>query len=137
MLNSNKSSITMYNNNAQAVITGGELSFPSVCDNTGCSISINSGSATIKNTGLYTFNFDGFGVGTTAGVVIVQLFKDGIAMPCAMDAVTVAVGSTENLHFSTTVIVPTCCYNTHTFTVRLVGVGFTFNHAKLSIVREA
>jgi hypothetical protein len=137
MINYTKSSLTMYNNNSQPVITNGELTFPSVCDDTGCSIGHSSGSATIRHTGLYTFNFDGYGVGTTAGVVIVQMFKDGVAVPCAIDAQTVAIGDTRNLHFSTTLVVPTCCANNPTYTIKLVGVGFTFNHVKFSIVREA
>lgn len=137
MFNCNKSSITMYNNNDQVVVTNGELTFPALCNETGCSIKASAASATIRNTGLYTFNFDGYGVGTEAGIVIVQLFKDGIAVPCAVDAQTVAVGDTRNFHFSTTLFVPTCCANNPSYTVRLTGVGFTFNHAKLSVVREA
>lgn len=127
----------MYNNNAQAVVTGGQVAFPSLCDSTGCSIGHSTSTATIKHTGLYTFNFDGFGIGTDAGVVTVQLYKDGVAVPCAVDAQTVAVGDTRNFHFSTTLVVPACCAFNPTYSVVLTGVGFTFNHAKLSIVREA
>ena len=107
---------------------------------TGCSIDGQTGGARIRNGGLFEISFDTFVTSATAGTVKVQLYKDGVPMPCAQDSVTLAAAATGNMHFSTRLEVACCCAVNPVFTVVFTSTDITalvVNHTALGVVKLA
>ncbi len=122
------------------VVGGVPATFNTTPTSTGCSISGQPGGAKICNGGLYEFSFDTFVTSAAAGTVKVQLYKDGVAMPCAQDSVTLVAGATENMHFSTRLEVACCCAINPVFSVVFTSTdvtALTVNHTALGVVKLA
>lgn len=107
---------------------------------TGCSIDGQTGGARIRNGGIYEFSFDAFATSATAGTVKVQLYKDGVPLPCAQDSVSFSAASTRGMHFSTRLEVACCCAVNPVFTVVFTSTDITalvVNHTALGVVKLA
>lgn len=92
-----------FNNVSQAFVsTGTTLNLlGTLATDTGVSISTNTNNFTINTCGTYIISADVTFEPTGAGNVIVQLYKNGVALPCAISIFTVAVGDIYTLHVET------------------------------------
>lgn len=123
-----------------SVVGGVPATFNVTATDTGCSINGQNGGAQIRNGGLYEISFDTFVTSAAAGTVRVQLFRDGVALPCAIDSVTLAAGATGNMHFSTRLEVACCCAVNPVFSVLFTSTditALTVNHTALGVVKLA
>lgn len=140
-----KSALETYNNTTQtfdATVTGGvPVTFTNVSVDTGCSIESQTGGARILCSGLYEFSVDTtFENVTGGGIVTVQLYQNGVALPCAQASATVAAGDTGSLSFSTRMCVSTCAATQPSYSVVFTSTTATeveVTHVALGVVKLA
>lgn len=123
-----------------SIVGGVTATYDTTPTDTGCSIQAQNGGAKIQNGGIYEISFDTYVTSAAAGTVVVQLYKDGVALPCAKDSVTLAAGATGNMHFSTRLEVACCCAVNPVFTVRFTSTDITalvVNHTALGVTKLA
>lgn len=135
-----KSTLNAYTQSNQAVAANGLIPFANF-KRTGESIRFNGGtSVNIDKPGLYQVIFNGIvSETTTAGNVILQLHRNGIAVPGAIaEAQSGSATDIENLAFATIIEVsPSCCCvdNDSVLTVVNTGVGATLANANITVVK--
>lgn len=121
--------------------TGGvPASFNITATDTGCSIEGSAGGARILNGGIYEISFDTFVTSAAAGTVRVQLYQNGVPLPCAIDSVTLAAGATGNMHFSTRIELSCCKAISPSLTAVFTSDDITalvVNHTALGVVKLA
>lgn len=125
-----KSAVRAYNNavqpftaaNTQLTISG----TPVV--NSGCSLTLNPTNINVNKSGLYHFAADVTYTPTAAGVVTIQLYQNGVALPCAISQQTVAAGSTYTNHIETELCLRSCCVNNPTITLVIGGTTGNVTH---------
>lgn len=91
----------------------------------------------VNKSGLYHLSADVTYTPTAAGVVILQLYKDGVALPCAIAQQTVAAGDVYTSHIETDLCLTTCCVNHPLITLDISGVAGTVNHTCVGMVKLA
>lgn len=124
-----KSCVRGYNNNPQVVtaaLTTLNILGTPVVDN-GCSLDLNTSGITVDNSGLYHFSADVIFTPTGAETLTVQLYKDGVALPCAIAQVTTVADTITTLHVETDLCLGVCCANKPVITVTTSGVAGTVN----------
>lgn len=134
-----KSCVRAYNNaiqpftaaNTQLTING----TPVV--NTGCSLTLNPANISVNKTGLYRFSADVTYTATDAGIVTIQFYQNGVALPCAISQETVAAGSTYTNHIETDLGLRTCCVNNSAITLFIGGVAGNVIHTCVGGVKLA
>lgn len=89
----------------------------------GCSLCVRGSGIIVNKPGLYHFSADVTVNPTAAGTVVVQLFKDGVAVPSAVGRDTAETGNIFTIHIETDLEVGACCVNKPTFTVVVSGVA--------------
>lgn len=104
---------------------------------TGCSLCLNPASITVDKSGLYHLSADVTFTPTAAGVAIVQLYRDGVALPCAISQLTVAAGTIYTTHIETDLCINTCCVNRPSISLRIGGVAGTVNRTCVGAVKLA
>lgn len=134
-----KSCIRVYNNTTQTVTA---TSTPLILEGTpvvesGCSLTLNASSITINKSGLYHLSADVTITPTAAGTSVIQLYKDGIALPCAIAQDTAEDGNTFTAHVETDICVNACCVNRPIITLVVSGVDGTINHTCVGALRLA
>lgn len=92
---------------------------------TGCSMDLSTSGITVNNSGLYHFAADVVFTPTADGTLTVQLYKDGVALPCAIAQDTAETGNTTTLHVETDLCLGACCANKPVITVTTSGVAGT------------
>lgn len=120
-----KSCQRYYNNIAQALAAGQTIPLAiagaRVVDS-GISIETEPLNYNTLKTGLYHFSGDVIINVATAGDVELQLYMDGVPLPCTYRRVTVPSGYRE-IHTETDLALDGCCCDvTHSFTFRLTSV---------------
>lgn len=93
--------------------------------------------AAANKSGLYHLSADVTYTPTAAGVAILQLYKDGVALPCAIAQQTVAAGNVYTNHIETDLCLTTCCVNRPVITLDISGVAGTVNHTCVGAVKLA
>lgn len=134
-----KSCIRAYNNTAQAftaTLTPLNIEGTPVVT-TGCSLTLNTASVRVNKSGLYHLSADVTYTPTAAGVAVIQLYKDGVALPCAISQHTVASDSVYTDHIETDLSLVTCCVNRPLITLDISGVTGTVNHTCVGVVKLA
>lgn len=134
-----KSCIRVYNNSAQdftAALTPLNLEGTPVVQS-GCSMTLNTTSIQVNRSGLYHLSADVTYTPTAAGVAIIQLYKDEVALPCAIAQHTVVAGSVYTDHIETDLCLATCCVNRPLITLDISGVAGTVNHTCVGMVKLA
>lgn len=134
-----KSCIRVYNNAAQAFtddLTLLNIEGTPVVES-GCSLRLNTANVRINKSGLYHLSADITYTPTAAGVVIAQLYKDGVALPCAISQQTVVAGNVYTTHIETDLEVITCCVNRPLITLNISGVAGTVNHTCVGVIKLA
>jgi len=120
-----KSCQRFYNNTPQALAAGQELQLAiagaKVVDS-GISIETDPLNYTVVKTGLYHFTGDVVINVATAGDVELQMYMDGVALPCTYRRVTVPSGYRE-IHTETDLELTACCCDINrNFTFRLTSI---------------
>jgi len=103
----------------------------------GCSLTLNTASIRVNKSGLYHLSADVTYTPTAAGVAIIQLYKDGVALPCAISQRTVTAGTVYTDHIETDLCLTTCCVNRPLITLDISGVAGTVNHTCVGMVKLA
>lgn len=132
-----KSVQTIYNSTSQTVLTTGSTLqlLGNKCTNCGCSITTNSNNFIINNSGTYRFSFDVTFTPTAAGTAVIQLYKNGIALPCAISTVSVAEATTYTTHIETILNVPVCCMLKPEFSVIISGIAGTVDNIGANVLK--
>jgi hypothetical protein len=105
--------------------------------NSGVSIELNPGSIEIEKSGLYRLSADVTINPTAAGTVVVQLYRNGVALPCAIAQNVVSSGNLCTLHVETDQQVQTCCVNHPVYTLRVSGVAGNVTHICVGALKLA
>lgn len=104
---------------------------------TGCSISANTGGYTIESSGIYRISYDVTSTPSAAGDQILQLYKDGVALPSAISTSATTEGGVLTQHVEAVLAIRTCSAVTPSITARISGVAGTINHTRASAVKLA
>jgi len=121
-----KSCVRYYNNATQALGAGATLQLAiagSRVVDTGTAIEVEPSNYTTLKTGLYSLSADVIVEGTTAGDAILQVYMDGVALPCTTRRVSLVDGYYE-IHTETDLYLTGCCpCVSHSFTFTLTSVS--------------
>lgn len=124
-----------------AVATNSAIPFNNVTIEKGCTAKIES-SATIalNKAGIYMVSVDAAGIPTSAGVMSIQLSKDGTLQPQALSSVTGTTANVDNVSFTTLVQVKenntcNCCTSPTIIRVVNTGVPATYNIANICVTK--
>lgn len=120
-----KSCQRYYNDIAQELAAGQTIQLAiagSKVVDTGVSIETNPLNYTTLKTGLYHFSGDVVINVATAGDVVLEMYMDGVALPCTYRRVTVPSGYRE-IHTETDLCLDGCCCDvSHSFTFKLTSI---------------
>ncbi len=134
-----KSCIRVYNNASQAftaALTPLNIEGTPVVES-GCSLHLNTANIRVNKSGLYHLSADVTYTATAAGTVVVQLYKDGVALPCAISQQTVTANGVYTAHVETDLCLNTCCVNHPLITLGISGVAGTVSHTCVGAVKLA
>lgn len=140
-----KSALCNYNNTSQtlnpSLAGGATIVLGNTGTDTGCSIAATSSGAQVLCSGLYSVDADvTFTLVATPGVTTFQIYKDGVALPCAQASVSALADDTESVSFGTVLCVNTCSASQPTFTIvatSTTSTEITVTHAALKLVKLA
>lgn len=134
-----KSAQQAYNTAAQPYVAAGTTLnvLGAQCTDCGCSINTSTLGMTIQNAGLYYLSAAVTSTPTAAGTQVVQLFNNGVAIPCAVSTVTTTAGSITTQEVETVVPISACCSVKPVITARISGVAGTANFVRMSAFRLA
>lgn len=111
-----------------AVAVDGIIPLGTIVRRYGCNCNLNGNGIAINGQGYYDVDVSVEAVPDAAGTVTVQLLKDGVAVPGATAAATVAaVANTVTLAFPATVRLG-CCSTGSVLTLLLTGAASTVNN---------
>ena len=111
-----------------AVAAKGIIPLGTIVRRYGCNCNLNGNGIAINGQGYYDVDVSVEAVPDAAGTVTVQLLKDGVAVPGATAAATVAaVANTVTLAFPATVRLG-CCSTGSVLTLLLTGAASTVNN---------
>lgn len=111
-----------------AVAVNGIIPLGTIVRRYGCNCNLNGNGIAINGQGYYDVDVSVEAVPDAAGTVTVQLLKDGVAVPGAIAAATVAaVANTVTLAFPATVRLG-CCSTGSVLTLLLTGAASTVNN---------
>ncbi len=141
-----KSSLVLYSNtdqtfNPSVPTTGQTLTYTSIGSNTGCAFTNETNGIQVNYNGLYSVSAD-VTLQTIAGpgTLTVQIFRDGVALPCCSAQVSQVVNDIDTLHVGTTVPVNVNASGPVTFTVVVSSTdvtSVTVSHAKMEMLKQA
>lgn len=124
-----------------AVATNSSIPFNNVTIEKGCTAKIESAATiSLNKCGVYMVEVDAAGIPTSAGVMSIQLSKDGTLQPQAQSAVTGTTTNVDNLTFTTLVQVKenntcSCCSSPTVIRVVNTGVPATYNIANICVTK--
>ena len=132
--------ISSYNTTSQAVATNGLLTFTTDRILTGCTATRNGQTFQLNKPGYYYVTFNAVAAATdTVGLLTVDLYNNGIAVPGAEASFTTTTAGNEATYaFSTIIRVPpSCCAvdNTAHLTVVNTGVDATYSNVNINITK--
>ena len=134
-----KSCIRVYNANPQTVTAAAQtlnIEGTPVVDS-GCSLTLNTAGITVNKSGLYHFSADVTLTPAAAGTSVIQLYKDNVALPCAIAQDVSEVGNTFTTHIETDLCLNTCCVNRPVISLVVSGVAGTVNRTCVGAVKLA
>jgi hypothetical protein len=134
-----KSALRTYNASTQTVTasTTPLALLGSQCTDTGCAISASGTNITINKSGLYYLSADVTFTPTAAGTEIIQMYKDGVVLPCAIAQATTVADGTITAHIETVLVIASCCAVQPVFTIQASGVAGTVNWIGTTAVKLA
>ena len=123
------------------VATGAAIPFNNVTIEKGCTAKLNApATVSLNKSGVYMVTVDAAGTPTAAGVMSIQLSKDGVLQPQAQSAVTGATTDIDNMSFTTLVQVKqdntcSCCSSPTVIRVVNTGVPATYNIVNIIVTK--
>lgn len=135
-----KSAQVAVNTTAQTITATGTTVgvLGNLATNTGCSVETNGDGFKINASGLYNVRYAITFTAGEAGTLTAQLFKDGVALPCALAQNTVAAGNVYTVIVEApAIVVGACCNICPNITAVVSGVAGTVNYVSASVVRLA
>lgn len=123
------------------VATDASIPFNNVTIEKGCTAKLNApASISLNKSGVYMVSVDAAGIPTAAGIMSIQLSKDGVLQPQAQSAVTGATTDVDNMSFTTLVQVKqdntcSCCSSPTVIRVVNTGVPATYNIANICVTK--
>ena len=141
-----KSALDAYSNVSHTYTANNNIIFDSVYILNGESVKFTAGSTTanIVKSGLYLVVFSADAVATTAGDIVVQVFRNGVAVPSALATTTAAnTTDTNNVTIHTLIEVSdVCCpcgagVSKIPVVITNTGVDVTITNAKIDIIKLA
>lgn len=103
----------------------------------GCSLTLNPSNITVNKSGLYHFSADVTVSPTAAGTAVIQLYKDGVALPCAISTTTTTTGTIFTTHVETDLCLNACCANNPSITLVASGVAGTVTNLCVGALKLA
>lgn len=103
----------------------------------GTSLNLNPSSISVNTSGLYHFSVDVTFTPSAGGDFVVQLYKDGIALPCAISTETVTADTTVTTHVETDLVLSSCCAVQPSITLVTSGVAGDIIHTCVGGLRLA
>lgn len=134
-----KSCVRVYNTNPQTVTATATtlvLQGVAVVDN-GCSLELNPSSISMLKSGLYHLAADINFTPTAAGTFVVQLYKDGVPLPCAIAQDTAEADNAFAAHVETDICVNACYVNKPEITLVVSGVAGTVTQTCVGALKLA
>lgn len=140
-----KSAVETYSNTTQTFdatqVGGAVLTFTTTPTNTGCAITPATSGATIGYSGLYLFSVNvTLELVTGPGNVVVQLYRDGQALPCCQATESMLANDVDSFSVTTVLPVNACQATNPTFTVVVTSPTATeinVTHSALTVVKLA
>ena len=134
-----KSSAVAVNSESQTFVAAGTTLYPgSAVSVTGCSLSVANSGIQVNSDGLYQIEASVTFTPSAAGVAIVQIYKDGVLLPCTIRQMTVAADSIYTVETRAPAVCTTSCAMVRpVFTVKIGGVAGTVNYICVSGVKLA
>lgn len=121
-----------------ALATNDTIPFNNVSFKKGCTTELDSpGTVQLNKKGVYMVIVDAAGTPTAAGLMSIQLTKDGVLQPQSQSAVTGTAAEVSNMSFTTLVQVKednTCNCCTSPTMVRVVNTGVPATYSIANIV---
>lgn len=123
------------------VATDASIPFNNVTIEKGCTAKLNApASISLNKSGIYMVTVDAAGIPSTAGIMSIQLSKDGVLQPQAQSSVTGATTDVDNMSFTTLVQVKqdntcSCCSSPTVIRVVNTGVPATYNIANICVTK--
>ena len=123
------------------VATDASIPFNNVTIEKGCTAKLNApASISLNKSGVYMVAVDAAGIPTAAGIMSIQLSKDGVLQPQAQSSVTGATTDVDNISFTTLVQVKenntcSCCTSPTIIRVVNTGVPATYNIANIVVTK--
>lgn len=120
------------NNALPTVPASGTIPFGTVIRRFGCNIQLAGSGVTLSGSGYYDIDVHVTASPTAAGTITVTLLKDGVVVPGASAAETVATaGDTVSLSFPA--VVRLTCEDTSTLSIVLSGAEAVINNASIVV----
>lgn len=134
-----KSAQTAYNNADQTFAAEGSqvAILGNLGTDTGCAITTQSGGFRVNARGLYRISYDVTYTATAAGTGIVQLYRDSVALPCAIAQDTVTAAGVNTAHVETVISLNSCPSVNPVISAQISGVAGVVNHVCASMVKLA
>ena len=117
------------------------IPFNNVSIEKGCTTSLNApGTVFLNKKGVYMVSVDAAAAPSEAGIVSIQLYKDGTPQPQAQSAVTGTTSTVDNISFVTLVQAKedntcNCCTTPTTIKVMNTGEDSTFTVANICVTK--
>lgn len=123
------------------VATGASIPFNNVTIEKGCTAKLNApATVSLNKSGVYMVTVDAAGTPTAAGVMSIQLSKNGVLQPQAQSSVTGATTDVDNMSFTTLVQVKqdntcSCCSSPTVIRVVNTGVPATYSITNICVTK--
>lgn len=130
-----KSALYATNTIAQdvAVTTDTTINFGQPVRRFGCDTYLSGGNAIIRGCGYYAIDTVVNFTALTAGTVVVQLFKDGVAIPGAASTISMVADDVNSFEISS--LVRNTCECESTITAVISGATGTINTASIRVIK--
>lgn len=128
--------LEVYSDNLD-VISGSSIPLNNISLQKGTTAVLSS-NATIQlnKRGIYDVEVDGYGEAGVAGLITVQLMRNGVLQPQAISSVTGATGEVDTFNFHTQVQVlsdNTCCCGTAPTLLQIINTGVDITGAHINV----
>lgn len=129
-----KSVLYAANTNPQTVVAAGSvINFGSIIRRYGCNCNLSGSNATVEGTGYYAVDTNVTFTGAAASTVVVQLYKDGVAIPGAVATSSIAANGIGSVTIPT-IVRERCCVES-TITAMISGLAGTVTNASIRVIK--
>ena len=133
-----KSAMYATNTQSQVLAVGSVVNFGNIIRRFGCNTTLVGGNPVVEGSGYYGIEGAITLTATAAGTVTVTLFEDGVAIPGAVNSMTVVAGNVYQLPLGRVIVRESgcCCGQKKTITAVVSGTEFTATTATVTVEKE-